>query len=316
MRFNWVVLPLLALAGLPVAVPAAGTRDMVEVQVVGVANAGTRIELVKDGFNGTEGPLPEADGGLLFTENRAGRVIRIGPDDAISTWGEGFAGANALARMPDGSIVATNTEARVIVALKPGEPPRVLASQYQGRPFIRPNDLTVTKGGLIYFTDTRSPTGPAGDAPNAVYMVKPDGEVVLVTTDIARPNGIVLSPDERRLYVANTAGDQITYFSLDKEGLVTAKNVFARLRMPQDSSITSSGADGMAVDERGRLYVATSIGVQVFSARGEALGVIGMPGATQNLAFSGPKKAVLYVVGGGAVYRISTETRGPRREGK
>lgn len=316
MRSNPRLLPLLALAVLPVAALAAGTRDMVEVQVVGVANAGTRIELVKDGFNGTEGPLPEADGGLLFTENRAGRIIRIAPDGAISAWAEGFNGVNALARLPDGGIVATMTETRVIAALNPGEASRVLASGYQGKPFIRPNDLTVTKQGHIYFTDVGGPNAAAGDAVNAVYLLKAGGEVVQVTTEIARPNGIVLSPDERRLYVANTAGDQITYFSLDKDGLVTAKNVFVRLRMPQDSSVTSSGADGMAVDERGRLYVATSIGVQVFSARGEALGVIGMPGATQNLAFSGPRKAVLYVVGGGAVYQIATETRGPRRAGK
>lgn len=197
---------LIALAIASAAAIAAGTRDMVEVQVVGVANA--------------------------------------------------------LARTPAGEIIATMTETRAIAALKPGEAPRVLASSYQGKPFIRPNDLTVTRQGNIYFTDVGAPNAAPGEAVNAVYMLKPDGEVAQVTTEIARPNGIALSPDERRLYVA------------------------------------------------------TAVGVQVFSARGEALGVIGMPGATQNLAFSGLRKAVLYVVGGGAVYRIAAETRGPRRDGK
>jgi gluconolactonase len=85
---------------------------------------------------------------------------------------------------------------------------------------------------------------------------------------------------------------------------------------PGAPAAAGSGADGMAVDEKGRLYVATAMGVQVFSDQGEALGIIVLPKQPQNLAFSGPGRHSLFVVGRGSVYRIQMLTRGPQRSGK
>jgi gluconolactonase len=157
--------------------------------------------------------------------------------------------------------------------------------------------------------------------PSALYHLNPKGQLTRITASIARPNGVALSPDERRLYVANTAGNWIIAFSLDRRGRVTGRRKFAQLALPppanaQAAASTASGADGMAVDARGRLLVATTIGVQVFSARGAPLGVIVLPRQPQNLAFGGWNRSTLYVVGRGAVYRIDTRTTGPKRAGK
>jgi gluconolactonase len=151
-----------------------------------------------------------------------------------------------------------------------------------------------------------------------VYELTAQGMLVQLATDIARPNGVALSPDERRLYVANTSGEWVVVFDLDDKGNPTSHRDFARLAtpLPQNGQPPASGADGMAIDADGRLFVATALGVQVISNQGEALGTIVLPKQPQNLAFSGPGRATLYVVGRGSVFRIATQTRGPKRAGK
>jgi gluconolactonase len=312
----------LAIAG-DAPAPAATTPA-----IAGVVNAGTKIQLVQDGFEAVEGPMRDADGSVLFTNNQAGRVLRTATNDKISTWFEGPFGANALGRLPKGEIVATLNKSLAIGVLQPGAEPKVLADKYDGKPFNRPNDLVVDRRGNIYFTDS-IPPGAANPAalPSSVYQIAPDGKLILVTTSIQRPNGVALSPDEKTLYVANTAGEWVIAYDLNSKGEVGTRREFAKLAMPPPAAPSatapatapaapSSGADGIAVDEKGRIYVATAVGVQVFSDKGEALGVIAMPKQPQNLAFAGKDRSVLYVVGRGAVYKIATLTRGRDAAGK
>jgi gluconolactonase len=288
--------------------------------IAGIINAGTPIQLVKDGFEAVEGPMRDADGSLLFTNNQAGHVLRATEDGTVSIWLEGPYGANALARTPKGEIVATlQKKTSGIGVLQPGAEPRVLADKYDGKSFNRPNDLVADKRGNIFFTDPVPPGSTAPDIlPASVYQLTADGRLILITTDIPRPNGIALSPDERTLYVANTSGDWVFAYALDSKGSVTTRRDFAKLATPpaQGDTAPASGADGMAVDDKGRLFVATALGVQVFTDKGVALGVIAMPKQPQNLAFGGKDRSALYVVGRGSVYRIATLTRGPDRAGK
>lgn len=296
----------------------ARAEEAVTPAIAGVVNAGTPIELVKDGFEAVEGPLPLPDGGLIFTNNRVGRIVQIAPDGAVSSWYEGPGGANGLTRTPKGDVVATLTEGRAIGVVKPGEAPHVLVGEYEGTRFSRPNDLVASRRGDIYFTDTVSPTATTAPViPSAVYELTEKGKLIRATADVARPNGVALSPDDRTLYVANTAGEWIYAFELNRKGLAGKRRDFAKLVMPpQTGTASGSGADGLAVDESGRLYVATAMGVQVFSSKGAPLGVITLPKQPQNLAFAGPGRSALFVVGRGAVYRIATLTHGPKRAGK
>lgn len=297
---------------------SAGAEDLTTAGIAGVVKPGTAIEIVKEGFDGTEGPLPQADGSLLFTENRANRVVRVAPDGSTSVWLAASGGANALALTPAGEIVAALTEKPAIGVVNTSGTQRVIAQQFEGKPFNRPNDLVTGKLGQIYFTDPGA-NAAAGEAPppTAVYHVAADGKLQRIATDIQRPNGIALSPDERMLYVANTAGEWVIAFNLDEKGAVEGRRNFAKLAGFQHTESGSrSGADGLAVDAEGRLYVASTAGVQVFSARGEALGIIVLPKAPQNLAFAGKDGTTLYVVGRGSVYRIATQTHGPARGGK
>jgi gluconolactonase len=313
---NRVLLTCAALTSLVLTISAPA--QITTKGIKGVLGEATPVVLVKDGFKATEGPLQQPDGGLLFTDNQSNQIVRIAPDGAISAWFENSGGANALTRMPNGDIVATLVGDKVIAVMKPGSPPRPLVNGYNGTPFNRPNDLVANRRGDIYFTDTAAAGAAASTLPSALYQLDDQGVLQRITTDIARPNGVALSPDDETLYVANTAGEYIIAFSVDRKGRVGKRRDFAQLALPpaQNGAPAASGADGIAVDAEGRLFVATTLGVQVFSPKGKPLGTIELPKTPQNLAFAGPGRTYLYVVGRGAVYRISTLTHGTDREGK
>lgn len=292
----------------------------------GVVAAGTPITLVKEGFKATEGPVVDRDG-VLFTDNQANQILRVASDGSVSPWAENTGGANALTRTAKGEVIATLVGDKVIAVMEPGKPPRVLAREFEGKPFNRPNDLAASRQGNIYFSDTAAVGATTPALPSAVYQLSAKGELKRITTDIARPNGVALSPDDRTLYVANTSGEWVLAFALDRKGNVKgAASQFAKLVLPAPAPAQpgatapagppASGADGIAVDAKGRLFVATTVGVQVFSAKGEPLGIMALPKTPQNLAFAGTGRGTLYVVGRGAVYAIATQTKGPDRAGK
>lgn len=302
----------------------AGT---VTAAIAGVVAAGTSIELIKEGFAGTEGPVALPDGSLIFTETTANRVTRIAPDGAISAFVEGSNGANGLGFTANGDLYAVQVLKARVGIIFPLPKARVLADNFEGAPFGRPNDLVVDSKGNVYFTDSGANPPAAGQpappvqaiapAKPAVYRISAKGELRRLAADIERPNGIQLSPDEKVLYVANTLGEHLLAYDLAPDGALGPRRNFARLDGWQKSETgNSSGADGLAVDEAGRVYVASNKGIEVFSSQGEALGSIALPKKPQNLAFAGEGKKTLYVVGRGAAYRLPVLTAGYARRAK
>lgn len=295
-------------------------------EIKDVVKAGTRIELIKEGFTGTEGPLGLADGGFVFTETQANRITRIAADGTTSTFLENTNGANGLALSGNGDIYAVQVQEPRIGIIYPANrikvlaDDKVLAGNFPGAAFGRPNDLVLDKKGGIYFTDSGAAprTDTTAPAPRtdvtvkpAVYYIAPGGKLRRIADDIARPNGIQLSRDEKTLYVANTYGEYVLAYDIAADGSLGARRNFARLAgFAQTETGPSSGADGLAIDAEGRLYVASSAGIQVFDNSGKALGIIELPKKPQNLAFAGTDKKTLYIVGRGAAYRIATLTSG------
>ena len=280
--------------------------------IAGVVAEGTPIVVLGEGFKGTEGPLALPDGSLLFTETQDARITRIAADGRLSTHLSNTNGANALGFTAAGELVAVQVNDTRVGTL--GNAARTLASGWGGKPFGRPNDLVVAHDGSIYFTDSGRNATQAGvggeTAPPAVYRIKP-GVLERLAADITRPNGITLSPDEKTLFVADTAGEHVLAYAVQADGNLGPRRNFARLAgYRQGPNGFSSGADGLAVDAQGRLYVATHVGIEVFDAAGQALGVIALPKQPQNLAFAGPDKKQLFVVGRGAAYRIDTLAQG------
>lgn len=302
--------PFLFVAGL-LACSGVFAAEVTVGPIPGVLAAGARVQLIGDGFDGTEGPLPLGDGAVLFTENRAGRIVRIEPDGKTAVFLAETNGSNALALNPRGELVSVQTTKPRLGVLFPVQAARTLVDAFEGKPFGRPNDLIVSSRGDIYFSDP-------GTTPGALYRLSAEGGLTRLSDDITRPNGVALSPDGRTLYVADTGGEWLIAFDVARNGSVSNRRNLAKIAgmTRSDTGALAGGADGLAVDGRNRIYVATGIGVQVFDRKGNALGVIELPKSPQNLAFGGAKRDQLYVVGRGAVYRIPTLTSGPRRLGK
>jgi gluconolactonase len=292
--------------------------DTVAPDISGVVAAGTRIQVIKEGFQGTEGPIALPDGSLIFTETNANRITRIDKDNNTTMFLENTNGSNGLAFDSKGRLISVQTtpgQTRIGVIYPKGAE-AVLADSFEGKPFGRPNDLVVDKKGGVYFTDP-GPNAQPGAAPTApplppaVYYVPAGGRAMKIAEGIERPNGIQLSRDERTLYVNNTSGEYLLAFDIQPDGTVKNRRNFAKYEgaTRNDNGVTS-GADGLAVDSQGRVYVAASTGVQVFSPQGQHLGTIPLSRPPQNIAFAGPGKKTLYVVGRGAAYKISMIAEG------
>ncbi|MES2579364.1 MAG: SMP-30/gluconolactonase/LRE family protein [Pseudomonadota bacterium] len=284
--------------------------------IPGVIAKGTKYEFLYEGFEGTEGPIALPDGTAIFTETRANRITQLKEDRGISIFLQNSNGSNGLAFNPKGELISVQNLKPQVGIIYPAGKEKVLSNQFEGKPFQRPNDLVLDKKGGIYFTDIGVVPKPedkvAEAARPAVYYITPDGKTTRVINDLKRPNGVQLSTDEKTLYVADTANEFIIAYDIKADGSLGTKRNFAKLTGYSKNAVGefSSGADGLAVDAENRLYVASNAGVEVFSAKGETLGVIALPNKPQNLAFSGKDKKTLFVVGRGAAYRIPLLAQG------
>jgi len=309
-------LPALAFAqGQPPPAPTETTATAIP----GVIAGGVKVEVIKSGFTGTEGPLGLPDGHLIFTETQANRITRIDKDtNQTSTFLENTNGSNGLGFDAKGRLISVQTTpgATKIGVISPAGSAATITDNFDGKPYGRPNDLVVAKNGGVYFTDPGPNATPGQPAvapplPAAVYYVPSGGKPTQIATGIARPNGIMLSPDEKTLYVNDTNGEFIIAFDVAANGAVSNRRNFAKYAtVTKTATGVTSGADGLAVDTEGRVYCAAIGGVQVFSTKGEHLGTIPVSLQPQNIAFAGAGKRTLYIVGRGAAFKVRLDAAG------
>ena len=296
--------------------PPPPAVDTIAPNIPGVVAGGTKVEVIREGFQGTEGPIGLPDGSLIFTETNASRITKIGLDNGVSPYLENTNGSNGLAFDSKGRLISVQTTAgqTKIGVLSPKGSEAVLADSFEGKPFGWPNDLVVDKKGGVYFTEPGPNAAPGAPPPPltpAVYYIPSGGRAMRIAEGIERPNGIMLSRDERTLYVNNTSGEYLLAFDIQPDGSVRNRRNFAKYQAVNKTDTgVNSGADGLAIDGEGRLYVATAGGVEVFSAEGGYLGTIPVSRAPQNLAFAGPNKKTLYIVGRGAAYKVQVLSQG------
>ena len=306
----------------PGQAPAPPATDTVAPDIPGVVKAGTKVIVIKDDFQGTEGPIALPDGTVAFTEGGANRITRIDKDGKVSVYLENTNGSNALAFDSKGRLLSVQRgPAHVqIGVIAPKGSEATLADDFEGNP----NDLVVARNGGAYFTvpgpiaQARGSAPPATPFVPAVYYIAPNsGKAVKVADGITNPNGIQMSPDERTVYVNDTRGEYLIAMDVKPDGTLGSKRNFAKYEGVQRTEAgLVSGADGLAVDNDGRVYAATGIGVQVFNPKGQHLGTIPLSRAPQNLAFSGPDKKTLYIVGRNAAWKVQMLTPGYKGRAK
>ena len=300
--------------------PTPPATDTVAPDIPGVVKGGTKVTVIKEGFQGTEGPIALPDGSLIFTETNASRITKIDSANNVTTFLENTNGSNGLAFDSKGRLLSVQTtpgRTRVGVIYPKGSE-ALLADGFEGRP----NDLVVNKNGGVYFTVPGPVAAQPGAPPPApvtpvVYYIapagtgSPGGNVIKVVEGVENPNGIQLSRDERTLYLNNTRGEYLLAFDVQPNGMLTNRRNFGRYEgVTKTDTGVASGADGLAVDNDGRVYAATTAGVQVFSPQGQHLGTIPFSRSPQNLAFAGADKRTLYVVGRGAAFKVPMLSQG------
>ena len=267
-----------------------GAREVTVSAIPGLVLAGSRWMLAWQGTDNADGIIGTDDGGLLFAQEQPNRISKLDANDKVSVALEDTHGTGAIAIDARGRVLAVQrtctdpggqpaqcTEPTRIGVLSPER--KVLADAFEGKPFGRLNDLVADKKGGVYFTV------------DGAYYVNVSGRVTSLGENI-RANGIMLSPDERVLYVTN--GGSILAFDVQAEGGVTNRRDFATLE-------AGGNGDGMAIDAAGRLYVTSQPGVQVFDRLGKYLGLIPTPRNAISVAFAGRDKKTLYIVGSGAL---------------
>lgn len=284
----------------PAAEPAP--RNVVTTAIPGVVAAGGKWTKVwQEGGNSADGIIPDKDGSVLVAQEDYDTVLKINADGQTSVAIADAKGVGSLSMDRQGRLYgAHRTErpgstkpdkASIENAITELAPQRmVIADKWaDGTTLtVRPNDLDADSHGGAYFT-----TG-------CLYYASPKG--VTVMADNIRTNGIAFSPDDKILYVTN--GGALVAFDVEGPGKLTNRRDFATL--PEGNY-----GDGMAVDSKGRLYVSSRDGVQVFNKTGKHLGVIPTPRGIISVAFAGPNKKTLYVVGSGA----DDESGQPIRQG-
>jgi gluconolactonase len=276
----------------------------------------------------TEGPAVDRDGNVYFSEMVTQRIMKLSVNGVLTTFREHSNNANGLLIDPQGRLVACegaeSQRTGVLVKFKPqitrtdlrtGKM-EVLADNYQGKPFLGPNDVTIDGKGHLYFTDL-----PGG----AVYRIDGPGQLarILAVPDIQRPNGIQISPDDKQLYVIEANGAEggarmIGAYDLRPDGTVANMRVHYNF-------YPGRSADGMSIDTQGNLYasagmnqlrgtsetLATKTGIYVIAPDGKLLKFIPIPeDFITNNAFGGPDMKTLYVTAGKTLYKVRTEIAG------
>jgi len=263
------------------APPPQGVRDYTVTEIPRVIGAGRRWTFVwQQAGNNGDGIVGTDDGGLLIAQNDSSSVVKLDDSGRPSVAYSGTHTGGALSMSSKGNLFIVERGLRMKVEqLAPQR--KLLADSFQGEPLDCVggviNDLTADSRGGVYFTM------------GALFYADAKGVVTRYGENLTT-NGIILSADEKTLYVTN--GATLAAFDVQRDGSLTNQREFAKF--------TAGGGDGATIDSQGRLYATTGAGVEVIGRDGKHLGVIPAPRGVISCAFGGKDKKTLFVLARGA----------------
>lgn len=280
--------------------------------------ANAPLEELAGGFRWIEGPVWMGDAGcLLFQDLPRDRTLRWIEGAGVSVFRSPSSYANGQARDRQGRLISCSHRDRCLFRTElDGEVTR-LVDRHDGRRLNAPNDVTVKSDGSVWFTDplygiqTDYEGGrQVSEQPPALYRFDPEsGAITVAAGDFDGPNGLAFSPDEKRLYVAET-GDQtaeapkqyIRAFDVGDDGRLSGGEIFHK--------VEPGYADGLSVDEEGNLWASAADGVHCIDPGGRLLGKVLVPYRVSNLTFGGPFRNRLFIGGSHTLYAIFLNRRG------
>ena len=288
-----------------------------------IVPAGSQVEVLKDGFkDGLEGGVWDRKGGYLLFSNKPERLInKWTPDGKLSVYlnlAEVVHIADAKASLSSGTtmdregrLVYCSPGERTIVRIEPDGKRSIVADRYQSKRLSHPNDLVYKSSGTLYFTDNGDPpAGETAELPTSAYLLK-KGQVQLITTGkLEHPNGIAVSPDEKFLYINDSAKQQVWRFDIQPDDSA----INGRVWLDMSSDKTPGIPDGMRVDKKGNVYDAGPGGIWILSPEGKHIGTLLIPAPDRptNLAFGDSDGKTLYLTNHMSLYRVRLNIEGVR----
>lgn len=304
MQKSKIIIPVLA------GIAALFTPVLLSAQIMdskSIVAPGAQVEKLGDGYKFTEGPVPDKDGNVFFTDQPNNKIIRWDAETGVfSTFSDKAGRANGMYFDKKGNLVACSDEENQVWSFDKKGNPTVLVKDYEGKLLNGPNDLWIDPKGGIYLTDPlykrdywkRDPAMQQDG--QHVYYLSPDRKkFVRVDEKLKKPNGIIGTADGKKLYVADI-GDNKTYvYDIRKDGTLANRQLFV-----------SKGSDGMILDEEGNLYI-TGDGVTVFDKTGTQIAHFPVhKGWTANVCFGGKSRDMLFITAETAVYGLKMKVHG------
>lgn len=258
----------------------------------------SKIDRIDGDFKFLEGPV-WYQGSILFSDIPANKIYSWNEGEGVKVFYEPSGNSNGLMLDLNGYIILAQHGKRQLAVLDDKGEEFGLVMKFEDKKLNSPNDLALRSDGSIYFTDP-----PYGISPDqaelgfsGIYLWNMHDELFLLDKSFPRPNGIALSPDEKKLYVTESPSRKIYEWDID-ENEIKNKRVLAVIDQE------GGNADGMKVDEDGYLYVTGPGGVWVFSPEGKKMDLIEIPGQVTNCTFGGENGDELYVTTAKALYRV------------
>ncbi len=271
-----------------------------------------QLQRLYQGATFAEGPAADADGNVYFSDCPNNRILVYRPATGqTEIWQEPSELANGMNFDAQGRLVVCcdgkEGGARAVRRYEPDGSITTLASHYQGKKLNAPNDLCFDNQGRIYFTDPRY--GYKHDLEQdcmAVYRIEHDGTLTRVIDDAETPNGILMTPDSKTIYLVDhnpAAGGARTLVAYD----VDAQDQWQRRAVLHDFG-TDNGGDGMVLDVMGNIYLTAgsgeTAGVHIFAPSGEKIGFIATGETAGNCTFGGADLRTLYIAASTSLYAI------------
>jgi gluconolactonase len=306
--------------------PSAPTIVRLDPRLDEIVPANAELEKIADGFTWAEGPVWSRTGKyLLFSDVPNNQIVKLKPGEAAQIFLDpsGYSGtepftgpepgSNGLTFDKEGRLVFCQHGDRRISRLEKNGRRTTLVDNYEGKRLNSPNDLIFKSNGDLYFTDPPFGLPKTFDDPKkelpfqGVYRLSSNGKLTLLTTEVKAPNGIAFSPDEKKLYVADSARALWFVFEVKNDGTLSPGRVLF------DGTEVSKGrpgvADSLKVDVFGNIYAAAPGGLFIFAPDGALLGRFDLGTATGNCAW-GEDGSTLFITSDSRIYRIRLRTRG------
>jgi gluconolactonase len=262
--------------------------------------AGEDWELVGQGYQFTEGTATDKNGVVYYQDIPTSKTYKVDLNGKLTTLNLDAKRASATGFSSDGIRYTVAGGTRQVLSYNASDKESVIADSIAG------NDIIIASNGNKYVT------APDGTNPRGkIYLIRPNGEKLVVDEGLRFPNGTALSPDQTQLYITESATHWVWVYKIKKDGTLTYKQRFGWLHVPDSED--NAWPDGLKCDTAGRIFVATRLGIQVMDQLGRVEAIIPIPasnGQASNVCFGGPDFNYLYVSAVDKVFRRKLKTRG------